>query len=79
MPPAPKSSKLIRIEVIGQFVTPQKSAISPTAAQTEGENPTIFPKRHQKVAPIKNVGTISPPRKPAPIVIAVKIIFNIKA
>ena len=60
---------------MGQFVTPQKRAISPTAAQTDGEKPVKLPNVHPSVAPMKKDGTISPPRKPASIVIAVKIIF----
>ena len=75
----PKSSNAMSIEVIGQFVTPQNTAIMPTAAQSDGEIPTIPPNRQPKVAHIKNDGTISPPLKPASRVNAVKIIFHINA
>lgn len=74
-----KSSKLIIREVIGQLVTPQKRDIIPRAAQNDGDIPSILPRTHPRVAPIKNEGTISPPLKPAPRVIAVKIIFNMNA
>ena len=66
-------------EVIGQLVTPQKTLVIPTAAQRDGENPRILPKRQPKAAPVKKLGTISPPLKPAPSVSAVKIILRRKA
>ena len=57
----PKSSKLIRSEEIGQLVTPQNTAVIPTAVQRVGEKPQMVPKRQPKLAPMKKVGTISPP------------------
>lgn len=65
--------------MIGQLVTPQKSEVIPTAVQSVGEKPIIWPKRHPNAAPIQNDGTISPPLYPAPSVTAVKIIFKINA
>ena len=59
--PAPKSSILNIIEVINVFTTPQNSATSPTAAPKQGSKPKNLPTTQPKVAPIKNVGTISPP------------------
>ena len=52
--------------VIGQFVTPQKTAAMPTAVQSVGEKPDRFPNRQPNAAPVKNDGTISPPLNPAP-------------
>ena len=75
----PKSSNPINSEVIGQFVTPQKTEIIPTAEQRDGENPKIWPNKQPNVAPTKNEGTISPPLKPEPMVIAVKIILRKKS
>ena len=76
MPSYPNSSKLIKSYVIGQFVTPQKTLIIPIAVQSDGEKSVIVPNKHPKAAPVKNEGTISPPLNPAPIVSAVKTIFN---
>ena len=67
------------MDVMGQFVTPQNTAIMPTAAQREGERPRSCPNRHPNVAPTKKDGTISPPLKPASSVSAVKMIFQKKA
>ena len=69
------SNPIIR-DVIGLLVTPQKTATIPTAAQSDGDNPTNVPKRHPKVAPIQKEGTISPPLNPTPSVMAVKMIFQ---
>ena len=79
MPVNSNSSKQMSREVMGQFVTPQNTAPMPAAAHRAGQNPTRFPNRHQKVAPIKKEGTISPPLKPALRVTAVKRIFSKKA
>ena len=68
---SPKSSKPMIMEAIGAFVTPQKSEIIPIAAQKEGGRPTKEANRQPNVAPIVKDGTISPPLKPAPIVMAV--------
>ncbi len=67
--------KLMSRAVIGQFVTPQKTAAMPTAVQSVGEKPDRFPNRQPNAAPVKNDGTISPPLNPAPNVKAVKSIF----
>ena len=60
-------------------MTPQKTAVIPTAVQSVGEKPSRFPKRQPKAAPIKKDGTISPPLYPAPRVRAVNSIFKKKA
>ena len=75
----PNNSKLINADVIGQLVTPQNMPIIPRAAHNEGDMPSIFPKVHPRVAPIKNEGMISPPLKPAPIVRTVRRILIKKA
>lgn len=64
----PNNSNAISSEVNGQFVTPQKTAIIPSAANMDGERCRIEPYRQPNVAPIKNEGTISPPLNPAAIV-----------
>ena len=69
----------MRIEVSGQFVTPQKTATIPDAAQMEGSIPRSVPSTQPKVAPIQKEGTISPPLKPAFIVMAVRISFQRKS
>ena len=76
MPLKPNISKLINSEVIGQLVTPQNTLVMPTAVQSTGEKPVIVPNRQPNVAPIKNVGTISPPLNQAPKGSAVNSIFN---
>ena len=48
-------------DVIGLLVTPQKSAPIPTAAHKDGEKPIRLPNIDPKEAPMKKVGTISPP------------------
>ena len=58
------------------MVTPQKTALMPTAAQRDGAKPVRFPNRHPNVAPTKKLGTISPPLKPAPRVNAVRTILK---
>ena len=67
------------IEAIGELVTPQNIDTMATAAHKDGDNPKSEPKRQPKAAPIVKEGTISPPLKPAPSVIAVNIIFQRKA
>ena len=61
------------------MVTPQNMDTMATAAHKEGDSPKRVPNRHPKAAPIVKEGTISPPLKPAPNVIAVNIIFQKKA
>ena len=65
--------------MIGQLVTPQKTAAIPQAAQIDGEIPIRLPITQPKVAPMQKEGTISPPRNPARIVSAVSTIFQKKA
>ena len=72
----PKSSTLSRIVAMGQFVTPQNSAAMPMAAPNAGLRPTSSASVPPSVAPMNSVGTISPPLKPAPIVMEVKIILS---
>ena len=78
-PSNPNSSNPINIEVIGQFVTPQNTAVMPRAAHREGEIPMRLPNRQPKVAPVQNAGTISPPLNPAASVRDVNSIFRRKA
>ena len=61
------------------MVTPQKAAATPTAPPKEGESPRRGATVQPKVAPQAKVGTISPPRKPAPRVRAVKRSLTRKA
>ena len=65
-----------KIEATGQLTTQQKSATNPRAAPTAASSPIRDAATHPKVEPIKKVGTISPPLKPAATVIAVKRIFK---
>ena len=71
----PNNSKLISSDVIGQFVTPQNTAVIPTAAHNEGDMPRMCPARQPKVAPMKKLGTISPPLNPDSSVTAVNSIL----
>lgn len=79
IPSMPNNSNAINSEVTGQFVTPQKTAIIPSAANNEGERCNREPYRHPNVAPIKKEGTISPPLNPAAIVSTVNNSFIKKA
>lgn len=79
MPSAPKSSIDKNTEAIGQFTTPQNIDTKPIAAPKPELSPNKDDTAQPKVEPIKNVGTISPPLKPAEIVIAVKIILSKKS
>ena len=79
MPFAPKSSILRNSEVRGQFTTPQKKQTIPRAAANPGSIPMRPPATQPNVAPTKNDGTISPPLKPQPIVMAVNSAFRRKA
>ena len=69
------SKRLVR----GQFTAPQNIAISPISAANTGSSPKKGAMAHPKVEPINNVGIISPPLKPQPIVAAVSISFKINA
>ena len=64
------------MEAIGQLTTEQNIATSPIAAPNPVFNPIIDATRFPNVAPIKKVGTISPPLNPAPRVSAVNIILS---
>ena len=66
-------------DVSGQFVTPQKTLTIPQAAHNPIGRPNIGARKLPRVAPIKRVGTISPPLKPPPKVTEVKSIFNRQA
>ena len=79
MLPDPNSSTESSTEASGQFTAPQKVATRQIAAANCAGTPRTGPIRQPNVAPIKKVGTISPPLKPADKVTAVKIIFNRKA
>lgn len=79
MPSNPKISKQIKRDAMGALVAPQKTEPMPIAEQRLVSRPVILPNKQPKQAPIKKDGTISPPLKPAPKVITVKIIFNKKA
>ena len=61
------------------MVTPQNKAPIPTAAIRAGEKPMSPPMAAPKVAPMKSVGTISPPLYPQERVRVVNIIFSKKA
>lgn len=74
-PYAPNNSKLIKIEASGQLVTPQNIELIPTAAPSADGRPITPESVAPKVAPIKSVGTISPPLYPAATVITVRINF----
>ena len=75
--PAISNISIARIsDVIGQFVTPQNTLTMPQAAQSPAGRPKNPDKKLPSVAPIKSVGTISPPLKPPPSVREVKRIFS---
>lgn len=75
--PAISNISIARIsDVIGQFVTPQNTLTMPQAAQSPAGRPKNPDKKLPSVAPIKSVGTISPPLKPPPSVTEVKRIFS---
>ena len=64
---------------MGELVTPQNTATSPSAAPKPGFIPISGATVQPKVAPTKKQGTISPPLKPAPRVSTVNTIFSTKA
>ena len=64
---------------MGQLVTAQKVATRASAAARPGSSPSSGPTRQPKVEPTKKVGTISPPRKPHPRVMAVSSSLRMKA
>ena len=57
---------------MGQLVAPQNTAVIPSAPPKDWDRPSSGPTTVPKAAPVKSTGTISPPRKPAPRVRAVK-------
>lgn len=76
MPAMSNISMAIISDVIGQFVTPQNRLTMPQAAHKPTGSPKMPDKKLPRAAPIKSVGTISPPLKPPPSVAAVKMIFS---
>ena len=67
------------MDATGQFTAPQKSATRPTAAAKPAGMPSSGPSTQPSVAPMKKVGTTSPPRKPQPRVTAVNSSLSTKA
>ena len=65
-------------DVIGLLVTPQNTLTIPHATHTGRGIWNIGARKEPSVAPITRDGTISPPLKPLPRVIAVNIIFKMK-
>ena len=77
---SPPNISIDRIrDVTGQLVTPQNTVTIPQAAHKPTGRPNTGPKKLPRVAPIKRVGTISPPLNPPPRVMAVNKIFKIHA
>ena len=72
----PNISTLRMIDAIGQLTAPQNTAMSAIAAAKPAGISRAGPMTQPSVAPIKKVGTISPPLKPQPIVTAVNTIFH---
>ena len=67
------------MELRGQLVAPQNTPAIPMAPERAWGRPSKGPARVPKAQPVNSTGTISPPRKPAPRVRAVKRIFSRKA
>ena len=67
------------MEAIGALTEAQKTAVNPKAAAKPGSIPNRLPAKQPNVEPIKKTGTISPPLKPAPKVMAVNSILSKKA
>ena len=63
----------------GQFTAPQNVQINPTAAAKPGSRPIKLPTQQPVTAPMKKDGTISPPLKPVPKVMAVNNNFTGKS
>ena len=76
MPSEPKSSTPSITDERGQLAIPQNIHTRHIAAAKAGGMPRMLPATMPKVAPTKNAGTISPPLKPAPTVMAVKSILE---
>ena len=70
----PRKTALTRL-----FVTQLNKPTNPSAAAKPTSNPKAPPRTQPKVAPMQNVGTISPPLKPAARVMAVNAIFKAKS
>ena len=68
-----------QMDASGLLVQPQNSATMPSAAPSCGGRPSSGAATQPNVAPVKKIGTISPPLKPAPRVSAVNSIFKRKA
>ena len=75
----PKSSRAIKRDAIGQFVTPQNTETIPIGAPKDEDKPKTGAITQPNVAPTKNEGIISPPLYPQASVIAVKSIFQKKS
>ena len=75
----PKSSMLRTMDATGQLTAPQNTQMSPIAAAKPAGMASSEPMTLQRVAPLKKVGTTSPPLKPQPMVIAVRMSFQKKA
>ena len=75
----PNTSMARQMDASGLLVQPQNRAIIPSAAPSCGGSPNSGATTQPKVAPVKKMGTISPPLKPAPSVRAVNSIFKRKA
>ena len=69
----------IKIQAIGVFAAPAKTAKNPIPANKLKGNGTNQIKAFPSVAPIKNKGVTSPPLKPAPRVKAVNKSFIMKS
>ena len=78
-PERPNISMPIISDAIGVFVTPQKTATIPRAAQKAGDIPRRSPNAQPKVAPMKSTGTISPPLYPPARETAVRTILSTNA
>ena len=67
------------MDASGLLVQPQNSATMPSAAPSGAGRPSSGATAQPNVAPVKKIGTISPPLYPAPSVRAVNSIFRAKA
>ena len=67
---------LSTIDAIGQLTAPQNTHTSPSAAANPAGMPSSPPSTQPSVAPMKNVGTTSPPLNPLPMVTAVNSSFQ---
>ena len=75
----PNTSMARQQDASGLLVQPQNSATMPSAAPRPGASPSSGATAQPKVAPVKKMGTISPPLNPAPSVMLVNSILSRKA